>query len=77
MTFSVVDNHRELGFSVHEDKNVTCQSKAELSGEPGLRLRGVMEGLPGSGEAQPGLFPSCNCPFFVSRVSTPRFLMTV
>lgn len=29
MTFSNVDNHRELGFSVHEDKNATCQSKAE------------------------------------------------
>lgn len=30
MTFADVDNHHELGFSAHEDKNVTCQSKAEL-----------------------------------------------
>jgi len=29
MTFSDVDNHQELGFSVQEDKNVTCQSKAQ------------------------------------------------
>lgn len=77
MTFSDVDNHRELGFSVHEDKNVTCQSKAELSGKPDLRLRGAMEGPSGSGRAQPGLLSGCNCPFFVSRVPTPRFLMTL
>jgi hypothetical protein len=30
MTFSHVDNHQELGFSGHEDKNATCRSKAEL-----------------------------------------------
>ena len=30
MTFSDVDNHQEVGFSVHEDKNVKCQSNAEL-----------------------------------------------
>lgn len=29
MTFTDVDSHQELGFSAHEDKNVTCQSKAE------------------------------------------------
>lgn len=27
MTFSYVDNHQELCFAIHEDKNVTCQSK--------------------------------------------------
>lgn len=76
MTFSVVDNHQELGFPVHEDKNVTCQSKAEQSGEQGLRLRGAVVGPFGSGGAQTGLLSSFNCPFFVSRVSTPRFLMS-
>lgn len=30
MTFSDVDNHQEPGFSVHEDKNATCQSNAQL-----------------------------------------------
>lgn len=29
MTFSYVDNHQELCFPIHEDKNVTCQSKGE------------------------------------------------
>lgn len=42
MTFSDVDNHQELGFPVHEDKNVTCQSKAELLGEQGVRPTGAM-----------------------------------
>lgn len=42
MTFSDVDNCQELGFSVREDRNVTCQSKAELLGEQGLRLKGAM-----------------------------------
>lgn len=32
MTFSDVDNHQEVGYSVHEDKNFTCQSKAGLPG---------------------------------------------
>lgn len=35
MTFTDVDSHQELGFSAHEDKNVTCQSEAEQAGRAG------------------------------------------
>lgn len=42
MTFADVDNHHELGFSAHEDKNVTCQSKAELLSRAGEKQ--TMEG---------------------------------
>lgn len=36
MTFTDVDSHQELGFSAHEDKNVTCQSKAEPLSRAGV-----------------------------------------
>jgi len=29
MTFPYVDNHQGLCFSIHKDKNATCQSKGE------------------------------------------------
>lgn len=62
MTFSGVDNHRELGFSVREDKNVTCQSEAELSGEQRLRLRAAWWGPLGSGRAPTGLLSGLHRP---------------
>lgn len=42
MTFTDVDSHQELGSSAHEDKNVTCQSKAELLSRAGWSVKGTM-----------------------------------
>lgn len=70
MTFADVDSHHELGFSAHEDKNVTCQSKQSFLA--GLECEANNGGVC---LAHSGPTLGFNCASFVLVVSTSRFLM--